>query len=117
MTGWSGSEVNGMARVPIKWGDPRWKSGSEGDLLGPTDAEERKPRERIGLDTQVVWAVNDADWIDVEGHEECPGWVLAPRSISANAEICYLESIVARRKFKGLDGSLHSPWSMLFNAM
>jgi len=42
--------------------DTERNAKGEGSPLGPTDAKVRKRREQIGLDTLVVYAVNDGYW-------------------------------------------------------
>ena len=44
---------------------------AKADLWAVTDAEERKHGERTGLDTLVVHAVNDVNWVSVVLHYRC----------------------------------------------
>ncbi len=52
-------EVNGTSSGAVKCVDIGWNTRGEGDSLGITDTEARKPGEQTGLDTPVVLAVND----------------------------------------------------------
>ncbi len=63
-----------------------------------TDTEARKRGEQTGLDTLVVHALNDANWM-------------------LGAKVRRLGSTVARLKLKGIDGGPHKRWSMWFNSM
>ncbi len=72
-----------------------------------TDAEVRKRGEQTGLDTLVVHAVNDENW------------VLESLSLGAEANAISSPpgSTAARLKLKGIDGAPHKRWSMWFNSM
>ncbi len=73
-----------------------------------TDAEARKRGEQTGLDTLVVHALNDANWMLVSTR----------RSVSKlTRQVRRLGSTVARLKLKGIDGGPHKRWSMWFNSM
>ncbi len=52
-------EVSGTASVEVKFVDIRKNTSGEGCSLAHTDAEARKRGEQTGLDTLVVYAVND----------------------------------------------------------
>ena len=66
-----------MAEGLVKWEELSWNNRGEGGTLvrslgtrlsgesgrGFTDTEQRKHRERLGLETPVVYAVNDAHWV------------------------------------------------------
>lgn len=70
-----------MAEGPVKWEELSWNNRGEGGTLvrssgtsprgagrvGSTDTEQRKHRERLGLETPVVYAVNDAHWVSPTG--------------------------------------------------
>ena len=72
------------------------------------DAEARKRGEQTGLDTLVVHALNDVDWM--LGTLWC--------SVSKlTREVIRLGSTLARVKLKGIDGGPHKRWSMWFNSM
>ena len=72
-----------------------------------TDTEARKRGEQTGLDTLVVHALNDANWM------------LGATRHSVSKLTRYvrrLGSTVARLKLKGIDGGPHKRWSMWFNS-
>ena len=72
------------------------------------DAHARKRGEQTGLDTLVVHALNDANWMLVSTR----------RSVSKlTREVIRLGSTVARLKLKGIDGGPHKRWMMWFNSM
>ena len=73
-----------------------------------TDAHARKRGEQTGLDTLVVHALNDANW--VLGKETS----LVPK---LTREVGRLGSTAARLKLKGIDGDPHKRWMMWFNSM
>ena len=52
-----------MRQVAVKCLDMSQNTDSEGIPRGDTDAEARKRGDRTGLDTLVVHAVNDDDWV------------------------------------------------------
>ena len=60
-------EVYGISKGLVKWVDLRENNRGEGGILDQigtkgkrkTDAEQRKRREQRGLETPVVYAVND----------------------------------------------------------
>jgi hypothetical protein len=74
-----------------------------------TDAELRKHREQKGLETPVVYAVNDV-------HSLSPIGLWATGVSELTREMYHLESIVARPKLKEPAGHLSDLWSMLFNS-
>ena len=55
--------AGGMRQVAVKCLDMSQNTDSEGIPRGDTDAEARKRGDRTGLDTLVVHAVNDDDWV------------------------------------------------------
>ncbi len=69
-----------------------------------TDAHARKRGEQTGLDTLVVHALNDVNWL-LDG------------LLFSNAEVDRLGSTAARLKLKGIDGDPHKRWMMWFNSM
>ena len=73
-----------------------------------TDAHARKRGEQTGLDTLVVHALNDDDWLLEE---------LNPLVTQLTREVIRLGSTVARLKLKGIDGGPHKRWMMWFNSM
>ncbi len=68
-----------------------------------TDTEARKRGKQTGLDTLVVHAVNDDDWVFR---------VLTPEVPKPTREVVRLGSTAARLKLKGIDGGPHKRWSM-----
>ncbi len=72
-----------------------------------TDAEVRKRGEQTGLDTLVVHAVNDENWV--------LGFCLSVPKLTR--QVLRLGSTAARLKLKGIDGGPHKRWSMWFNSM
>ena len=73
-----------------------------------TDTEARKRGEQTGLDTLVVHALNDVNWLLVG---------LNPLVTKLTREVDRLGSTAARLKLKGIDGGPHKRWSMWFNSM
>ncbi len=73
-----------------------------------TDAHARKRGEQTGLDTLVVHALNDVNW--VLGEETS----LVPQ---LTREVDRLGSTAARLKLKGIDGDPHKRWIMWINSM
>src|SRR5690606_39729764 len=73
-----------------------------------TDTEARKRGEQTGLDTLVVHALNDANWML---------GALWPSVSKLTRYVRRLGSTVARLKLKGIDGGPHKRWSMWFNSM
>ncbi len=71
-----------------------------------TDAHARKRGEQTGLDTLVVHALNDVNWL-------LGGFLL---SNVATREVDRLGSTAARLKLKGIDGDPHKRWMMWFNS-
>ncbi len=72
-----------------------------------TDAHARKRGEQTGLDTLVVHALNDVNWL-LDG---CCSVTKLTR------EVDRLGSTAARLKLKGIDGDPHKRWMMWFNSM
>ena len=72
-----------------------------------TDVEERKNREQMGLETPVVYSVNN----------ECSYLEYHILDTKLTREALHLRSIVARLELKGIDGGLYKWWSMWFNAI
>ena len=85
----------------------RRNTDGEGSPLGRTDAQARKRGEQTGLDTLVVHALNDVNWL----------WVLTDSVSKLTREVHRLGSTVARLKLKGIDGDPHKRWRMWFNSM
>ena len=50
-----------MSRIEIKYVNTRWNTCGEGSFPIMIDAEERRCRPGIGLDTQLPYTVND-EW-------------------------------------------------------
>ncbi len=73
-----------------------------------TDAEARKRGEQTGLDTLVVHALNDVNWV-LGGLN-----LLVPK---LTREVDRLGSTAARLKLKGIDGDPHKRWMMWINSM
>ena len=73
-----------------------------------TDAHARKRGEQTGLDTLVVHALNDVNWLLVG---------LNPLVTKLTREVDRLGSTAARLKLKGIDGDPHKRWMMWFNSM
>ena len=73
-----------------------------------TDAHARKRGEQTGLDTLVVHALNDVDWLLVG---------LNPLVTKLTREVDRLGSTAARLKLKGIDGGPHKQRSVWFNSM
>ena len=71
-----------------------------------TDVQARKRGEQTGLDTLVVHALNDVNWLLVG---------LNPLVTKLTREVDRLGSTAARLKLKGIDGGPHKRWSMWFN--
>ncbi len=57
------SEDGGISGVAVKCVEIRRNISGEGGHLDNTDAEARKRGEQTGLDTLVVHALNDANWM------------------------------------------------------
>ena len=72
-----------------------------------TDAHARKRGEQTGLDTLVVHALNDVDWLLVG---------LNPLVTKLTREVDRLGSTAARLKLKGIDGDPHKQRSVWFNS-
>ncbi len=72
-----------------------------------TDAHARKRGEQTGLDTLVVHALNDVNWL-LDG-------LLSVTKLTR--EVDRLGSTAARLKLKGIDGDPHKRWMMWFNSM
>src|SRR5689334_25441278 len=72
-----------------------------------TDAHARKRGEQTGLDTLVVHALNDVDWLLVG---------LNPLVTQLTREVDRLGSTAARLKLKGIDGGPHKQRSVWFNS-
>ncbi len=72
-----------------------------------TDAHARKRGEQTGLDTLVVHALNDVNWL----LDACCSVTKLTR------EVDRLGSTAARLKLKGIDGDPHKRWMMWFNSM
>ena len=53
--------------VGVKSGDNKRNTNCEGKHLGKTDTEARRHRYPTGLDTLVVYAVNDERWVLANG--------------------------------------------------
>ena len=73
-----------------------------------TDAHARKRGEQTGLDTLVVHALNDVNWLLVG---------LNPLVTKLTREVDRLGSTAARLKLKGIDGGPHKQRSVLLNSM
>ena len=73
-----------------------------------TDAHARKRGEQTGLDTLVVHALNDVNWL--LGKE-------TSLVTKLTREVDRLGSTAARLKLKGIDGDPHKRWMMWFNSM
>ena len=73
-----------------------------------TDAHARKRGEQTGLDTLVVHALNDVNWLLVG---------LNPLVTKLTREVDRLGSTAARLKLKGIDGDPHKRWMMWINSM
>ena len=73
-----------------------------------TDTKARKRGEQTGLDTLVVHALNDVDWLLGE---------LNPLVTKLTREVDRLGSTAARLKLKGIDGDPHKRWIMWINSM
>ena len=73
-----------------------------------TDAEVRKRGEQTGLDTLVVHALNDVDWLLGKA---------TSLVTKLTREVDRLGSTVARLKLKGIDGDPHKRWIMWINSM
>ncbi len=71
------------------------------------DAEMRKRRERTGLDTLVVYAVNDVHLVS--------GFLSL--GAVANALSAPPGEYAGNVKLKGIDGGPHKRWSMWFNSI
>ncbi len=72
-----------------------------------TDAHARKRGEQTGLDTLVVHALSDVNWL-----------LTACCSVTKlTREVDRLGSTAARLKLKGIDGDPHKRWMMWFNSM
>ena len=72
-----------------------------------TDAHARKRGEQTGLDTLVVHALNDVNWL--------LGIFFSVTKLTR--EVDRLGSTAARLKLKGIDGDPHKRWMMFFNSM
>ena len=72
-----------------------------------SDAEGRKLGERTGLDTPVVHALNDVNWLS---------GVSTLWEAKLTREVDRLGSTAARLKLKGIDGDLHKRWSVWLNS-
>ena len=72
------------------------------------DAEARKCGEQTGLDTLVVHALNDVNWLLGKA---------TSLVTKLTREVDRLGSTAARLKLKGIDGGPHKRWSMWFNSM
>ena len=73
-----------------------------------TDAHARKRGEQTGLDTLVVHALNDVNWL--LGKE-------TSLVTKLTREVDRLGSTAARLKLKGIDGDPHKRWMMWINSM
>jgi hypothetical protein len=73
-----------------------------------TDADARKRGEQTGLDTLVVHALNDVNWLLGKA---------TSLVTKLTREVDRLGSTVARLKLKGIDGGPHKRWMMWFNSM
>ncbi len=71
-----------------------------------TDAHARKRGEQTGLDTLVVHALNDVNWL----------WEGSFSVTKLTREVDRLGSTAARLKLKGIDGDPHKRWMMWFNS-
>src|SRR6218665_1200598 len=71
-----------------------------------TDAHARKRGEQTGLDTLVVHALNDVNWL----------LGLTDSVTKPTREVDRLGSTAARLKLKGIDGDPHKRWMMWFNS-
>ncbi len=73
-----------------------------------TDAHARKRGEQTGLDTLVVHALNDVNWL----------WGKETFLVTKlTREVDRLGSTAARLKLKGIDGDPHKRWIMWINSM
>ncbi len=73
-----------------------------------TDAHARKRGEQTGLDTLVVHALNDVNWL--LGKE-------TSLVTKLTREVDRLGSTAARLKLKGIDGDPHKRWMMWINSI
>ena len=73
-----------------------------------TDAHARKRGEQTGLDTLVVHALNDVNWLLGK---------VTSLVTKLTREVDRLGSTVARLKLKGIDGDPHKRWMMWINSM
>ena len=72
------------------------------------DAERRKLKEWLGLDTLVILAVNDENSLPSE---------IQRAVVKLTREVFRLGITLAKVKLKGIDGDPHKRWSMWFNSM
>ncbi len=72
-----------------------------------TDAHARKRGEQTGLDTLVVHALNDVNWLLGKA---------TSLVTKLTREVDRLGSTAARLKLKGIDGDPHKRWMMWFNS-
>ena len=73
-----------------------------------TDADARKRGEQTGLDTLVVHALNDVNWLLGKA---------TSLVTKLTREVDRLGSTAARLKLKGIDGDPHKRWMMWINSM
>ncbi len=102
------AEGGGIPRVAVKCVEMWRNTDGEGSLLGQHYAHARKRGEQTGLDTLVVHALNDVDWLLVG---------LNPLVTKLTREVDRLGSTAARLKLKGIDGDPHKRWMMWINSM
>ena len=72
------------------------------------DAQRRKLKEWLGLDTLVILAVNDENSLPSE---------IQRAVVKLTREVFRLGITLAKVKLKGIDGDPHKRWSMWFNSM
>ncbi len=73
-----------------------------------TDADARKRGEQTGLDTLVVHALNDVNWLLGKA---------TSLVTKLTREVDRLGSTAARLKLKGIDGDPHKRWMMWINSI
>ena len=83
----------------------RWRRQPPGPTL---TLRARKRGEQTGLDTLVVHALNDVNWLLGKA---------TSLVTKLTREVDRLGSTAARLKLKGIDGDPHKRWSMWFNSM
>ncbi len=108
LEGWSVAEGGGIPRVAVKCVEMWRNTNGDAASWASTDAHARKRGEQTGLDTLVVHALNDVDWL--LGRE-------TSLVTKLTREVDRLGSTAARLKLKGIDGDPHKRWIMWINSM